>query len=276
MMTTEKLLAWLKAANARYRAKGLPPKQRSIEAIKDLVGVIGSPIEFTSPVAKTVFAFFEQQTKEGSQTFGLLYRGAYFFDASFFPVAIEIPFGSPQLDPFKALTSMPEQMQADIKSDPQEKARYEEHWLVCRDYALAHDILDHGKVTNRLAKDFLRNGRKNLEGVVAQLLETRAISAAIMGTAMVVELYLKAFLIDRVGKDEDFVKYEVGHKLSKAIEECLAFTSIPELLPAQTNLALFPKIEDRYTGPDRSEADLWKTYQLAQQAASAVVRLLSR
>ena len=126
--TTEHLSTWLRAANLRYRKLGMPAKQRPIEAIKELVQEHSISGDYAGPAAKAVFEWFENETKLRSQTFGSLFTGAYFFDASFFPLAIPITFGSPKVDPFSSLTGMPELMIDDIREDPQEAASLVKHW----------------------------------------------------------------------------------------------------------------------------------------------------
>jgi hypothetical protein len=275
VLNHDQLLVWLRDVNLRYRVQGLDAKQRFFQAIKDLVNEHGYSGDFSSPSASVVSEFFKQETKSNSQTFGNLFKGAYFFDSSFFPVEIPISFGSLKVDPLNALTGMPGQLREDIRSNAQELTEYEKTWVLCRDYALGYNLLDQAKVTKPDARASLRKGRDALETVVGQLLELRPNSGAALNSQLAVEIHLKTFLIEKVGLDEAALK-KIGHNLVKAIEACQSFTAIPELSPIKADLTVFPGIDDRYKGPIRSNMELWKPYRYAQEVATIIVRLLAR
>src|SRR5687768_12327796 len=105
-MTLEPSDSWLHAANERYRAADTPPKQRPWLAWSDFAREREVTIDSTHPIVKRIFSWFRANTQEGSMSMGPLFRAAYYFDTSFWPLDIPVVFGTVALDLFSRLTTM--------------------------------------------------------------------------------------------------------------------------------------------------------------------------
>jgi hypothetical protein len=91
------LESWLIAANARYREQDLPPKQRPFQAMLDFTGEFNCSLTHDSPLTRAVFDYFYRNSAPGAHRVGSLFRGAFYFDACFWPVEMPLIFGQVQL-----------------------------------------------------------------------------------------------------------------------------------------------------------------------------------
>jgi hypothetical protein len=88
---------------------------------------------------------------------------------------------------------------------------------------------------------------------------------------MAVEMYLKAFLVQKTGLSEAGGKV-LGHRLSSLLKKCRHIAPDHDLLKIESDLAVFPEIHERYTGGDLPRGALWAAYGVAQYSAASVIR----
>lgn len=86
-MVTEE---WLTNLNTEFRAAGIEQRRRPWEAIRRYSEDFNTSVNFSSDVAKTIFKWFEANSKPGAHHVGSLYEAVYFYDAQFWVVSIPI------------------------------------------------------------------------------------------------------------------------------------------------------------------------------------------
>ncbi len=265
------LEAWLAEANARYRDQELPPKQRPFQAMLDFTGAFNCSLSHDSPLTRAVFDYFYRNSAPGAHQIGLLFKGAFYFDACFWPIEMPLIFGEVRLDAFKCLETMPIEVKRDLAHDWEP---YVAHWAECCDYGYGFDDIARTAGMSAKAADFLRNGDAELTGAISQLLETRPNLKAILQLRMATEIFMKALLIQEKGLDDAGLK-KLGHSIERIAEECHATTGISTFKQVALKAGVFPDIGARYDGPELKASEVAKALLLAQRAAAAVVRKYS-
>jgi hypothetical protein len=130
---------WLKGINEKFRAQGIPPKARPMLAMSEFSKEFKCNFLVTPEISEQVGQWFKQNTKPGSLAIGSMYQGAYYFDACFWPVTINIIFGSVHVQVFNSLTSMPHSLQEQVSSSRIDMLNLTCLWLDCLDYAYGYD-----------------------------------------------------------------------------------------------------------------------------------------
>ena len=264
----------LQRLNERYRAEDIPPMRRPWLALSELSNNYGVKISVPSPGAKLIFEWFQQNTKCVSHNIGPLFKGVYFFDASFYPVIIPFFVGTVSLDPMNSL-EMPDVLKHQLRLDATEWSIYMAYWVDCLDFAVGSHSKEYLSSLPPLGRAFLDNGVKELQAVISQLLETRPNTRAIIPARMAVEIYLKSVLIIKAQKDEQYLKRRIGHDIAKAMTECWSVAPVKEFEVLRPMLSVFPDVQSRYTGKEATLRDNWQAYCIAQIVASTVIRLLT-
>lgn len=266
---------WLKEINEELRKRDVPPRQRPWLALEKWVRYTGIPIALDDDAAKTISAWFEKNTKAGSQHMGSLYVGAYYYDSSLWPVFIPICFGTVKFDLQDALKTMPEYIMKGLFSDRNKVGEYVSVWADCFDYALGVDDLKKIGGFGVFAQELLSGGDQQLRATVGLLLQDRPSPKAMESARMSIEMFLKAFLAAYDGLTENDAKNKFGHRIKKALDRCLMVDTKSELRDIQPHLNIFPDIRDRYKGGEKSPQELWRAYAVAQCAGATVARALS-
>jgi hypothetical protein len=266
---------WLRNVNEELRKNDIPPRQRPWAAWSEWAKHAGVPIASDDEATKTIFAWFEKNTKAGSQHMGSLYAGTYYYDSCFWPVIIEICYGTVKLDAREALKSMPESIAAGLFANQTKALDYVSVWADCVDYAFGLDDLKKTGGFGRFTQELLNGGDQEMRATVALLLQNKPSPKAPESARMCTEMFLKAFLAAKAGLTEDEAKYKIGHDLEKGLNRCLAFDAESELRDIRPHLNAFPDIGDRYKGSDKSPKELWRAYAIAQCVGSTVARTLS-
>jgi hypothetical protein len=266
---------WLEDINAEFRKMDIPTKQRPWLACGEWSKYTGISISMDGDVAKTIFTWFEKNTKAGSQHIGSLYTGAYYYDSCLWPVFIQIAYGRVKLDARDALKTMPDSIVATLFKDRNRVAEYVLVWADCVDYGFGIDDLKKTAGFGKFAQELLNSGDQQLRATVALLLQDRPSPKATEFARMSTEMFLKAFLAARTGLTEQQAKNKIGHDIGKALIMCLDFDTKSELKDIQPHLNVFPDIGDRYKGSDEPLKEIWRAYAIAQCAGTTVARALS-
>lgn len=266
---------WLEHINEEFRKNDIPHKQRPWLAWREWAKYTGMSISLNDEVVKKIFAWFEKNTKAGSQYVGSMYTGVFYHDSCFWPVFIPIVFGRVKLDARDSLKTMPETIVARLWRDRNEVTQYASLWAACADYAFGIDDLRKGKALGGFAQELLGSGDQQLNATVTLLLEDRPNPKAMESARMATEMFLKAFLAVRAGLTEKEAKDKIGHNLEKALNRCLVIDAKSELQAIQPDLSVFPDIGDRYKGTEKTSRELWIAYGAAQFTGTTVVRSLS-
>lgn len=266
---------WLEDINEEFRKKDIPPRQRPWLAWGEWAKYTGMSIAMNDEVVKRIFAWFEKNTKAGSQHIGSLYTGAYYYDSCLWPVLIPISYGTVKFDARDALKTMPESVVVTLFNDRKKVLEYVSVWADCIDYAFGIDDLKKTAGFGKFAQELLNSGDQQLTAAVALMLQDRPSPKATESARMSTEMFLKAFLVAKSGLTEQEAKNKIKHDIGKALDMCLAFDTKSELKDIQPHLNVFPDIGDRYKGSDKPLKELWRAYAIAQCAGATVVRTLS-
>src|SRR5437764_8147217 len=94
---------WLEQINEDLRRNDVPHPQRAWEAWMKWCEHAGVSSSLNDPDVKKIFDWFEKNTKVGSQNFGPMYVGSYYYDSCFWPVSIPVVAREITYDPLKSL-----------------------------------------------------------------------------------------------------------------------------------------------------------------------------
>lgn len=264
--------SWLNALNVEFRAQNIDVRQRPFLALdrycKDFHA---KALAFNSQPATTIFDWFVANTKAEAHQVGSLFKGVYYYDSCFWQVDIFIGYGKIELDATESLQSMSAAMKAEMMSTPSDAWTYVLTWADSVDYGYGFDDMQTTLSNNRYAQSLLANGDRELRAAIAQLLEHRPNAKAAMSCRMAVEIFIKAFLVLKVGLSEPEIK-AFSHNLSKLLTKVRSIEPTSELLSIEPELNAFPKVSDRYTGEDISPVILWNAYSIALHVAAVVAR----
>jgi hypothetical protein len=88
---------------------------------------------------------------------------------------------------------------------------------------------------------------------------------------MATEMFLKAFLALKTGLDSTGAR-KLGHDLDALTQECVRIDTQFDVGKIADRLAVFPTIQQRYTGEELKPSILWDAYGIAQYVAASTVR----
>jgi len=266
---------WLEKTNESFSKSDVPPGQRPWLAWGKWAKFIDKPVAMNDEVVAKIFSWFEKNTKAGSQQIGPMYTGVYYYDSCFWPIFVPIVYGTVTINVLDSLKTVPENVAKRIWADHDKLKEYVSVWADCFDYAFGFDDLQKTGTRGQFAQDLLNSGGQQLNATVALLLEKTPNSKSMESARMSTELFLKTLLAAKAGMTEKEVKNKIGHNLEEALNACLAVDANSELRTILPNLKLFPGVEDRYKGTEKTPKELWRGYAVAQFVGTAVVRMLS-
>jgi hypothetical protein len=272
MISATELLAWLKAANQRYGAEGIPHKGRPFQAMSDFTREYNYSLAMGDPTAKQIFDWFYEHSPPGAHQVGSVYTGIYLYDTAFWPVHVPLIFGQVSVNALDCLESMSVQIKTPLAANHQDIWTYVVHWVNCMDYGYGQmDISGTSRLQARASK-FLGAAHSELVGANAQLLETRPNVKAILGMRMATEIFLKAVLVqERDLTDNQLMK--ISHKLEDAANACADATKENVFEEIGKRAALYPPVSGRYEDTDWSNANVWQAATLTQLTGATVTRL---
>lgn len=263
---------WLAKVNLDFRNANVDVKQRPFLALdrycKDF-GIIS--ISFDSPAANKIFDWFQKNTKPEAHHISSMFTGVYYYDTCFWPVDIPIGYGHFRLEAPNCLRGMSVELKADLMAGSRDAWSYSSFWVNCLDYAYGFDDMSKLNKDPVFAFSLLENADRELRSAVAQLLEKHPNSKAAMSARMAVEMYLKAFLVYRANYTEQQLR-AFKHRLADLTKECRKISPAHDILKIESNLTVFPTIDERYTGDEIPNPMLWAAYDIAQYSAASLVR----
>lgn len=162
MITPQVLDAWLAVVNARYRQEEIPPMGRPFRAFSDFTKEFNYAIEISSPLAKTIFAWFKENTKPGSHAIGAMFTGSFYYDACFWPLQILHGYGEFKPNALDSLETMPPSLKEQLARNYQGLWSLMPYWGDCVDYAYGLDDIVKLKQINPKALSFIVSGSREL------------------------------------------------------------------------------------------------------------------
>jgi hypothetical protein len=269
----EPSLQWLAQKNKEYKEKDIPHKQRPILAIIDCCNEFRCSFDFSSQKAKIFFQWFEKNSPKDTDSAGLMFQGAFYFDATFWPVDIKVFYGSPNIDPFKSLKTMPQQYINEIQTDPDHLNEYLSLWADCIDYIINYQEIVNDNSMNDVAKKFIKSGHKEVTASTSLLINRLPQDKAIESSRMAIEMHLKCIIIRELNWDENKLRNKISHNLTKAANKVLDTINNIRIQELSKQYSLFPEIHERYDGNKCTSRELWARYLNAIGTASAFSRI---
>lgn len=267
-------IQWLESANERYRQAHRPPMRRVFQAMQELSKERGRPLVLGSPAADKIADWFVAHTKPGSHAIGALFTGAFYFDASFWPVTIPIFYGTHRFDPLDSLQSMPDPIKQALWRKPDGRSVLLHYWCDCFDYAVGFDALRKGPGLDSRARALLVNAEGELKGAIAQLLLDRPNLKAILGLRLACEIFLKFFLVHQQKLTDEQLKKH-SHRLEGLARECFKVVPLPDFEIIANGVVAYPAVADRYTGSEKTLLEVFNGAFIAQLTAATVTRHIS-
>lgn len=266
---------WLAKINEKFAANDIPHQQRPWLAWLEWSQFTGQSLSLDDQNVRKIFDWFEVNTRAGSQYIGPMYVGAFYFDTSFWPIFIPFVLGRAQINLFDSLKTIPHQIKKRLMSNKEETLHLAAIWADCIDYSYSIDELTKSNRYNTYSRELFKSGDNELNAAITLIHANRPNAKSIESARMSVEMFLKGFLAARVGLTDTEARKMIGHDLTKAIDKCLEVVDHEELKLIRKDLGVFPPIEDRYKGAERTPRDLWLGYAIAQYIGATIGRLLS-
>ena len=273
-MDQDELQRWLSAKNSEYRQRDIAPKARPFLALSDLSLELQSSIGFNSPLANSVFDWFEENTKADAHWIGPLFAGVYFYDTTFWKLTIPLVYGSTKVNALDLLVDMPPGMKTSLTQGNRELWAYAMCAADTIDYAFGFEEVLKQKMESELVLQLLQNGDAQLRSCAAGLLAHRPNRGIVQAGRLATEIFLKSLLCAKANADEAKLR-EFGHNLSKLVKAAYAATQNPDLNKLELSSTVYPDIADRYTGTEDQPRLLWDCYRVALGFGATTIRILT-
>lgn len=262
--------AWLLAANARYRAADIPPKHRSARAWRDYALEHGVPLEIGHPIARRIVAWFEVRSTPSNMAVGPFFRGAFFWDSTFWSMDVPVIFGTVRINVFAMLTEMPPHLKLELSQDKRALDELVTCFVSATDCALSVDQLE-GAISG-FRRDFLLSGYRELSAASSVLLSTEPTGKATNSLTLAVEMFGKWLLSTRSGLDEKAAKNKYRHDVEAILRDCSQYLPQSEHSALAQLTRLLPPMEHRYKASDPEPRELWTCYLSAIEVIASLVR----
>lgn len=267
-MIDEKLIEQI---NEELRKEDIDPRTRPLEAMRRLAKELNRSIVIPSEDAELIFDWFARHSKPEIHTIGHFYRGAYYYDATFWTVSIPLIFGSVKVDVFQSLSEMPDSIKKVIKSDRETTTNYVLFWADCIDFAYGFDTLQRELNRDKFGLQLLCAGYEELSTSVSLLLEHKPNKRSILNSRMALEMFIKSFIALKIGLSENEAR-RIGHDLKAAFNKFIEVSGYSHLMGIETKLNLFPNVNDRYRAQEANHSQLFEAYAIAQSIGTVLTR----
>lgn len=270
MIEGEELEAWLEAHNREYRRRDIPPKQRLLEALRDLLNEKGIAVPFGDPIAQSISAWFESHTQAGSMAVGPTIEGAYRFDGVFWPLQMHFVIGTVRIKPKDSLVGMPPEMLDDLFRDHQSRDAYLNYWLDCADIRF---MSERSSRQDGIGHRFLVSACEEFRAGAKLLVDRFDFWRSIQHSRMAVEMSCKAALAAQQGWSEKDVA-KLKHRLDRAIQELGDFFAPDQQSRFLSYIEEFPEIGNRYEPNQHDQNTAWRAHQVALRILAEILRRL--
>ena len=269
----EPSLQWLTQKNKEYQKKDINHKQRPVLAIIDFCKESRCSFDFSSQEAKLFFRWFEENSPKDAHLIGPMFQGAFYFDATFWPVDIDVFYGTQNIDPFKSLKTMPQQYINKIQSNSTHLNEYLSLWADCIDYIINYQEIVNDNSMSDVTKKFIKSGHKEITASTSLLLNRLPQDKAIESSRMAIEMHLKCIILRELNWDENKLRKKISHSLTKAANKVLDKIDNIRIQKISKQYPLFPEIHERYSGNNCTSRELWERYLNAIGTASEFSRI---
>jgi hypothetical protein len=271
------LSEWLESFNQRMGREAVPHIGRPMRAWSEWQQETGESFGFDHPKAKQIFQWFDSRSPAGSLCHPSVFTGAFYFDAYFWPVRIQITYSAQMLEPRDALSTMPPSTKERLYGSPDDLENFNTLWADCLDYGYGLRELNLAGSPTDFWQCLAVSGDYKLRSAVKDLCEPGGANA-MQSSRESCEMFLKAFLARYDGLTEEDAKNpkKFGHDLSKLLVRILQIKPDQIFSEASGKLSSFPNVEDRYASRTYGGLDLWNAYKVAQAVAAEVIRTFTK
>lgn len=269
MNSHEPTEAWLLAANARYRGADIPPKQRPAQAWREYAVEHGLALDMRHPITIRIFAWFRARSTPSSAAVGPFFRGAFFWDAMFWPLDVPVIFGTVRINVLERLPTMPPQLKAELAQDE----RALEDLVTCCASAIdcALSVEEVRTSSTGFPRELLQSGCRELTASAAILLSSEPTGKATNSLALAAEMFGKWLLATKAGLDEKGAK-KYRHELSAILRDCSPYLPQAEHAKVTQLAGVLPPMGDRYKGGEPKPRELWECYLSTTEVVACLLR----
>src|SRR5262249_4880224 len=132
---------WLEEANRKFRKIDVPPRRRPWDAWRQFCIEKQVSLSLSDPQVMRIFEWFRQNTQEGSQILGPLFRSTFYCDACVWPIRVPLVFGSVRIQIFDMLYTMPPGIKVAVGHDAVGLNELHISWTSAMDCVLSIDDL---------------------------------------------------------------------------------------------------------------------------------------
>ena len=227
MIDLDRLEVWLTKINARYRVDEVPPRSRPFIALRDFSREFNCAVSLDSSVAKIISDWFQEHSPPDTHAVGPLFTGAFYFDASFWPLYIPIGYGTFSLNALDCLETMPQSIREHLSQSQQDFWSLSLYWADCCDYGYGVDDIIKQDKLNQKALALIKNGDRELAGAISLLVSPRPNTRTILALRMACEIFLKTYLVQERNLTDQQLK-KLSHRIEDIAAECFEVTRAPE------------------------------------------------
>jgi hypothetical protein len=271
MYNPDQLDKWLQGMNAQLRAEDVAHRRRPFEAIQRYAVENKISIDLFSDVGKHIFAWFRRNAPEGAHALGSAYESVYYFDSVFWVISIPMISGTVALDARNSIIAMPTLTKDALFENPNRSWDYLIYWADCVDYGFGHAEVLQNNNLDEFGGRFYAAGDEELRAATLLLRQHRPQARALMNCRNATEMFFKSYLAFK-GQLTEKEAIQIGHNLKKALDKFIEVSGFQLWRSAETQLAVFPAISDRYDGLRATNADLATAFAFAQSVGAAVTR----
>lgn len=262
---------WIANLNTEFRAAGIDQRCRPWEAIRRYAEEFNTSVDMSSDVAKTIFKWFEANSKPGVHQVGSFYEAVYFYDSQFWVVSIPITYGPVQLNVLDCLHEMPEGIKKEMMADHRQAWDYTIYYADCLDYGMGIDDLRKTQGLNEFGAQLLMSADQELKAATSLLSQHRPDPRAILNCRMALEIFFKSYVALKTGLSESEAR-AIGHNLNKGLDKFIEASGFNGWEETRDLLKVFPEIHERYKKQDITFQRLWDGYSFAHSVGAVITR----
>lgn len=260
---------WLADLAAEFRSQSIPQRQRPLKAIERYSEEFQCSVDISSPVAKSIFRFFENRAKPETHQVGSLYSSVYLYDMEFWALHIPITYGTVSLEPTNSLEDMPDAVKLSLTADRSSFEEYAMHWARCVDYGYGVGEMPGPKQLNEFGLALFAAADQEIRSTNSMILDAKARDRALLSCRMATEKFLKSMLAleGRLTRSEAI---NLSHNLTAALDALLENPPNASLERIRPILETYPGVSARYEKITSDAHQLWKYISVAQELATEI------
>jgi len=140
---------------------------RPLRAWRDWCKETSQSFGMDDPEYLEIQRWFEEHSPEGALAFPLLFQGAFYYDAYFWPVQVHLLLGIARVTLEDALQGMPATTKAGLFGNPNDLEDFKALWADCLDYAYGLSELGISENPQELWERLVASGDRELQSAAS-------------------------------------------------------------------------------------------------------------